>query len=411
MQPRGSTPEWLAEALSRRLHRRVNLAEIGMERPSDRAPDVGLDYPDDAGKTTVALARLWRADLDDVHSIVDAAPEAQAWATASLKWLVRPDDEPALTGRDGHRIAAGDLPAIRATVAAFSSLDGHFGGGNGRSALIRYLHDDLLPALHGSYTEDVGRQLHSLAAEALLQVAWMTYDAGRHGLAQRYFIQALRLAQATDDVLMAGTILDAMSHQATFLGRHREAAELARSARAGTRGIATPTLAAHFLAMEARAVAASGDAAATTRLLSETTRVFERGQRANDPAWITYFDDAELSAEIAHCFRDIGRGTEAASHAARALEAARGVSTRSDFFVTMVQADGLLMAGEVEQACAIAKQALQLGRSVKSARCAQYLQSFRARLAPHIATPHYRELAATAADHPMWTEDAQNGSH
>src|SRR5262249_29539241 len=64
----------------------------------------------------------------------------------------------------------------------------------------------------------------------------------RHGLAQNYFIQALRLAQAASDAPMAGTILDAMSHQATFLGRHREAADLARSARTGTRGIATPTL-------------------------------------------------------------------------------------------------------------------------------------------------------------------------
>jgi hypothetical protein len=43
-----------------------------------------------------------------------------------------------------------------------------------------------------------------------------------------------------------------MSHQATFLGRFTEAANLARAALAGTGGIATPTLTAHFRAMEAR---------------------------------------------------------------------------------------------------------------------------------------------------------------
>jgi hypothetical protein len=77
----------------------------------------------------------------------------------------------------------------------------------------------------------------------------------------------------------------------------------------GTRGIGTPTLTAHFLAMEARATAASGDATTTLRLLSEAARTFDRSQRDSDPEWIAYFDDAELSAEFGHCFRDIGRGT------------------------------------------------------------------------------------------------------
>src|SRR5215212_6696155 len=48
-----------------------------------------------------------------------------------------------------------------------------------------------------------------------------------------------------DDILLAGSILDAMSHQATFLGRAKEAANLARAARTGTRGYATATLTAH----------------------------------------------------------------------------------------------------------------------------------------------------------------------
>lgn len=411
MQPRGSTPERIAEALSARLHRRVTLAEIGMIRAVEQRAEVGLTYADDASETTKLLSRLWRADLDDVQSIVDATPEAHAWATASLKWLVRPDDEPLPAVQSSRRTGTADLAAIRATIAAFSSLDGHFGGGNGRSALVRYLHDDLLPALHSRYSDTVGQQLHTVAAEALLQVAWMTYDAGRHGLAQRYFIQALRLAQTAQDPLLAGSILDAMSHQATFLGQHQEAVELARSARAGTRGLAPPTLTAHMLMMEARAVAASGDTTGTMRLLTEAERVFDRRGSDDGPEWTTYMDEAELSAEFGHCFRDIGRGTEAIDYATRALEGARGVSTRSDFFVTMVQADGLVTIGELEQACETASQALVLGRQVKSARCAEYLRAFRAKLAPYTSTDHYRRLAETAAGHPMWTDDDQNGFH
>jgi hypothetical protein len=411
MQPRGSTPEWIAEALSGRLRRRVTLTDIGMERPTERTLELGLGYADDASDAAALLARLWRADLDDVRSFVDATPQADAWAAASLKWLVRPDDELLPNRRIERRIGAADLEAVRATTAAFSSLDGHFGGRNGRSALVRYLHDDLLPMLRCGYSEAVGRRLHTVASEALLQAAWMTYDAGRHGLAQRYFIQALRLAQAAGDALLAGSVLDAMSHQATFVGRHKEAAELARSARVGTRGLAPPTLTAHFLMMEGRAVAASGDVTGTMRLLAEAERTFERGQPDNSPEWMAYFDNAELSAELAHCFRDIGRGADAVTYAGIALDAARGVSTRSDFFVTMVRADGLLAVGALEEACATAAEALVLSKQLKSVRCVEYLRAFRTRLAPHTRTPHYRLLEEVGAAIPMWFEDDQNGRH
>ena len=68
----------------------------------------------------------------------------------------------------------------------------------------------------------------------------MTYDGRPHSPhAQRYFIQALGLAKAAGDRLLGASILDAMSHQATYTGRFGEAANLARAARTGTSGIAT----------------------------------------------------------------------------------------------------------------------------------------------------------------------------
>ena len=60
----------------------------------------------------------------------------------------------------------------------------------------------------------------------------MTYDSTpSSGLAQRYFVQALALAKAADDKPLGGDILDAMSHQATYMGRYTEAANLARAAK------------------------------------------------------------------------------------------------------------------------------------------------------------------------------------
>jgi hypothetical protein len=80
----------------------------------------------------------------------------------------------------------------------------------------------------------------------------MTYDAAPASrLAQKYFVQALSLAQLGNDRLLGASILDAMSHQATYTGRFRDAANLARAARTGTCGVATGTLTSHFHTMEA----------------------------------------------------------------------------------------------------------------------------------------------------------------
>jgi tetratricopeptide (TPR) repeat protein len=401
MQPRGQTARSIADALSAKLGRTLTLADIGLSNVEDLDPNVGTVYPDEPGHAINVLTGLWRADLDEVRAIASAPTNANAWAEATLSWLVRPGNDHFTPRSGGIRVGSSDVATVRATTEAFALLDNRFGGGHARRALVQYLQSDLSALLAGSYSEETGRHLYSATAEATLLAAWMSYDAGAQGLAQRYFIQALRLAQAADDELLAGSILGAMSHQATFLGRSREAANLARAARTGTKRRATPTLTAHFHAMEARALAAAGDAVGSHHALSGAVKVFERRHPEDDPEWISYFDDAELNAEFSHCFRDIGRSSDAVAYAQRALS---GASARSDFFVTMVLASGYLGLGtaEIEEACRLARTALDLGAQLKSARCAAYLRQFRERLAPFGSTMAVQELNECAAESALW---------
>jgi hypothetical protein len=260
----------------------------------------------------------------------------------------------------------------------FAQLDDRFGGGHARQPLIQYLSSDGNRLLRGHYTETTGTALFSSVAEATLLAAWMSYDsAPASSLAQRYFIQALGLAQAAGDRLLGASILDAMSHQATYTGRFSEAANLARAARTGTAGIATATLTAHFHMMEARALARLGDAKACDRALAAAAQEFERRRPDDDPGWIRYFDESELAAEFGHCLRDLGRAADAAQYASRYVSVADGTMlVRSDFFATMVLADAQLAAGNLEQACATALHALTAGDMIRSARCVNYLREF-----------------------------------
>ncbi|MDB4872921.1 MAG: regulator, partial [Gemmatimonadales bacterium] len=225
-----------------------------------------------------------------------------------------------------------------------------------------------------------------------------------HSLAQRYFIQALALAEAGQDRLLAASVLDAMSHQATFIGRFQDAANLARAANLGTHAVATPTLTAHFHVMEARALARLGDARACDLALSAAVTMFERRTPEDDPEWIRYFDDAELAAEFGHCFRDLGRPVDATEYATQCLGDADGTYLRSDFFATMVLADAHLRGGDVEQACNIALHAVNLGEQIKSARCTSYLREFRTELSHIGPTPASRELEEQAVGSTLWEQ-------
>lgn len=349
---------------------------------------------------------LWRNDLRDVAQLMKSSVEPAAWDEGSLRWLVAPPDRLPAREAGAVRVGLPEVQAVKATVDLFAKLDNSFGGNHARRSLIQFLADDVKQLLRGRYDEATGQALHRTVAEAALLAGWMSYDAGHHGLAQLYLLRALRLAHSAADAQLAGSILSAMSHQATFLGHYREAIDLAQAGLAGTRAVATATLTAQFLAMQARALAGLGEQRRCELALLEAERVFERRHPSDDPQFITYFTEAELAAEIAHCMRDSGRAAEAAVSAELSLNGSDGEYVRSDFFATMVLAHAQLDDDEPERACQTALSALALGQQLRSARSVTYVAEFRRRLPRFSGTQAARELANQAADFRLWTAAA-----
>lgn len=403
--PRGDMPRFIADAIGRKLGRQLTIDDIGMGSAAVSAvqPELGLEFADKPETTSKTVADLWRADLADAQALVRAQPDSAAWNAASLRWIVAPPDGE-LTRTGNRAVGAVDVDMVRSTADAFSILDGKFGGGHARRALIQYLHTDVRPMLDGKYSDGVGKELHSVVAEALLLAGWMSYDSGLHGIAQRYLIQALRMTQAAGDRLLGGSVLSAMSHQATFLGRYQDAATLARAAYTGPAGILGPTMAAQFRAMEARALARLGDERGCDLALAEAER--QLGQRTpdSDPPYIAYFDEVELAAEIGHCFRDLGRSVEATERGAGSIFG-DGLNNRSDFFATMVQAEAYINQGETSQGFAIGLNALRLGEGLKSARCVQYVREFQGRVTYGMRrATEFREFEEQARGFRLWQQ-------
>lgn len=412
MVPRDETTKSaVTTALSDRLGRTITQEEVGFGRSKKVPHDLGLSYPGKAAEGITAVTKLWQADLDSISTLLTAPANTAAWNEASLSWLVTTHHEVSIgTGR--RKVGPADIAGIQATTELFDRLDGQHGGGHARRALIEFLRTDVAVLLQGSYRDKVGHELHKAAAQATLLGAWMSYDAGLHGLAQRYFIQALKLAEASSDRLLGASILDAMSHQATFLGRYREAANLARAARMGTATAGSPSAAAHFSAMEARALARLGDSAECDRAMAAAVREFERRKPEDDPAdWFGYFNDAELAAELGHCNRDLGRPVDATTYASQSLGLTPSGYVRSDFFAAMVLADSYLDQGEAGKACEVALNALRIGEQLRSARCGAYVDEFRSRLKKVGRTREITDFLEQASNTKLWTaQGSRTGS-
>lgn len=201
---------------------------------------------------------------------------------------------------------------------------------------------------------------------------------------------------------LAARILDAMSHQLTFLRNHREAANLAAAARMGAASLAAPLLESHFWIMQARAFAAMGEARACDQALLKGANLFENADPAEAPEFIRYFGQYEFDAELAHCNRDLGRPEQAVKYAESALQNGTDGFARSDFFGAMVLADAYLDLDDPERGCEAALKALDIGEELNSARSVTYVDEFRLRLKRFGTAVMVKSFEAEAVKRILW---------
>ncbi|MEU3218066.1 regulator [Streptomyces sp. NPDC006971] len=298
----------------------------------------------------------------------------------------------------GQRVGGGDVAALRSVGELFRTLDHTYGGGHARQALVRYLEHETEPMLRGTYGEATGRRLFSAAADLTRLAGWTSYDIAAHGLAQRYFVQALRLAQAAGDRAYGSYVLITMSRQAVYLGHGREAVQLARVAQQGIGSSAPPVVQALLHAVEARGHGVLGDARSCTASLARAERALEIARPGDEaPHWARHFDEAQLADEFGHCHRDLQQHRAAAQHAERSLELRAPVYARSRLFCRVVLACARLGLGELDQACLLGAEAAQQAMEMRSARATEYVRDFERRLEPYrdaAAVRGYRERVA-----------------
>jgi len=396
-QPRGRAPAIIAEALGRKLGRTVTIDEIGMANGKNLASGVGLQFSPTVLGAIEQVCELWRSDVGRRDFLSGSSVAASALVEPSRDWLISaPDAQVARSA--GPRVGQSDVAAVRAMTQALVDLDHQYGSGHVRPVVVHYLNSVVSGLLAGSYREAVGRDLFAA-------VARLTELGGLHGrstpvnpgLAQRYYIQSLRLAQAAGDRGYGGYVLAAsMSHLAAQLGNPREIAQLARAAQEGARGRVTPRAESMFHAAEARGHALLGDVRAAQLSSTRAITALEAAETdtGDDPPWIAHFDEAYLADELAHCHRDLGQAEAAARCAEQSLAGHPPTRARRRAIGYVLLATAHVQQREIEQACATGLKAVELLETLRSGRGAEYLDDLQQRLEPYRDEPVVREFGA-----------------
>ena len=397
-QPRGRAPAVIAEALGRKLGRTVTIDEIGMADGKNLASGVGLQFSPTVLGAIEQVCELWRSDVGRRDFLSGSTVAASALVEPSRDWLITGADTQVARSA-GSRVGMADVEAVRAMTSALSELDHRFGAGHVRPVVVHYLNSVVSGLLAGSYRESVGRELFAAVARLTELGGYMAVDTGQPGLAQRYYIQALRLAQAAGDRGYGGYVLAAsMSHLAASLGNPREIAQLARAAQEGARGHVTPRAEAMFCAAEARGHALMGDGRAFQAVAGRALAAMERAEAAadagDDPVWISHFDEAYLADELAHCHRDLGQPGPAEERAREALDKHPEGRARRRAIGLVLLAGAQVQQREIEQACHTGSRAVELLSTLRSNRGAEYLEDLQLRLEPYRDEPVVREFSA-----------------
>ncbi|TXS36737.1 sporulation protein [Streptomyces sp. OR43] len=296
------------------------------------------------------------------------------------------------------RVGHSDVSKLREAAQDARRWDSKYGGGDWRSSMVpECLRVDAAPLLLGSYSDEVGRALFGAAAELTRLAGWMAFDTGQQEAAQRYYIQALRLARAAADVPLGGYVLASMSLQATYRGFADEGVDLAQAAVERNRGLATARTMSFFRLVEARAHAKANDAPAAGSALKAAEGWLERSRDGDaDPSWLGFYSYDRFAADAAECHLDLKAPRQVRRFTEQALSRPTEEFVRSHGLRLVVSAVAELESGNLDAACAAGTRAVEVAGRISSARTTEYVRDLLHRLEAYGDEPRVVELRERA---------------
>ncbi len=271
----------------------------------------------------------------------------------------------------------------------FLELDDELGGDTLYLPLSRYV------ARLGVNVEQEPADGLAAFAQLSQMTGWLALDGNRHGAARRYLTTAVYAAHEAEQPALAASSLAYLSLQETYRGHLKPALSLAQTAFSVGNGSLTPLTKTMLATRLARAHAGLHNSNDCLHSLDEMRMAFSNAGQEEEPLWISYVDEVEITAQAGACYLDLGMTTEAAAALTRALDllaqkAPHRVRDRVHYLVRLARC--YLLQHEVERACEIAAEAVALSEAIGSARVVERIGEFCGALGPYANSKPAREF-------------------
>jgi hypothetical protein len=395
--PRPPLPTLTAHVLARHLGRAVSVRDLWQGRAADSplllAADTGMDVPWSTESALQILEDWLLGGLMDRRTFLVVSG-------ASLSGLAREylGLEPArvLGAIDGDGAGTALITQLETAIPALWALDDARGG----ARVLPYVNSQFHTAVHllrqGDHNTQLTRQLFHVAAKLGQHAGWAAFDAGRHGLAQRYYLTALRAAHQAGDRHLAVHVLADLAFQAASIDARQDAGELAAVAMRAA--AATPArVRASVASRAAFAYGAAGDLNEFAVCRDFAHEQLEQSQpRDGEPDWTYYLTPGHIDAlagsalvRLAQTAKAQGQTHRARSWLRDAVELLRGGAVLHDTKHphqrrAAVEGGWLMLAhtryGDLDQACEIGRLTVSRLGTVQSDRCTSVLTAVRGEL-------------------------------
>src|SRR6266536_3283933 len=224
---------------------------------------------------------------------------------AELERLTKPADGLAKADTAG-------VGVLQAGIANCRRLDDCFGSrAAARPALAQ--HQLVTKLLRRAQNEEIEQQLYASAAELSQLLGWLALDLNDAETARAHLYEALEAAHRADDDILGAYILGHLGIVSSENDRLSEA--LAYIFAAQSRAERAPRSTAHawLWAVEAELRSLAGETTACLKALDRAQGVLDKVKPENAPAWIYFFDGAELASYRGACLEQLRRPQEARS--------------------------------------------------------------------------------------------------
>jgi transcriptional regulator with XRE-family HTH domain len=310
--------------------------------------------------------------------------------------LAGDDESDPLAADDFGRVGEAHAAQLEEAPEHLYKLDYRYGGDTLFDQAAAQLQRANRLLNRGTYGDLVGHRLQVAIGELGICAGWLAFDAGRQDQARYCYTEALAAARMANHPELEVHVLANMSMQAVALDRPREGLRLAEAAQRSAKGWATATLSSLLSVRKARALAKLRDVGQVEQSMAAARRSFDR--RTDDeakPAWIAFFDEAELAGNEGVCQLDLGRTNRATSLLENARGGQRESFVRNRSLYTVRLAHSYLARRDVTMACRLAQEALALvANEVTSTRTLNELRDFRRQLAGFGTSASARSFAA-----------------